>query len=158
MASSYFYGICRWIDVGGVMKKSVEIEVSLESGVDYSDHASEDKPTPEVGDPVIWSVIYPKSNDYATMLAGCAPQLPPASSDLFCFCTRTKGGAVTVCDFTAPPNDRWLDDLNAYLSYWFPHLYTDVQELGLRSDMPRADIVDAISHLINPAVHPIPRE
>lgn len=157
MASSHFYGICRWIDVEGVMRKSVEVEVTLASGVTYSDHATENKPTPAVGDPVIWSVTFPKSDDYATMLAGCAPQLPPAASDLFTFCTKTAGGAVTVCDFVMSTNDTWIADLFKYLDYWFPALAETVRGLNLTKDMARADVVDAISKAINATAPAIPR-
>lgn len=151
MPSSEFYGICRWIDDNGTMRKSVEVEVTLASGVTYSDHASEDKPAPAVGDPVVWVVTYPQSDEYATMLAGTGPQLPPAASDLFTFATRTFGGSAQVCDYALPTNETWINSLLAYLSYWFPALYAQVLALNLTASMSRVAIINAISQAINPS-------
>jgi len=153
MPSSTFYGICRWVqDESLTNRKSVELEVTLASGITYSDHASEDKPSPVVGDPVVWVVTYPNSDDYATMLAGTAPVLPPSSSDIFTFCTRTQGGSAEVCDWHLPVNQTWIDQLHTYLAYWFPALHAQVLAAELSPTMSRAQIVDAISQIIQPGV------
>lgn len=153
MAQSTFYGICRWVqDDVGTFRKSVEMEVTLASGITYSDHASEDKPQPEAGDPVLWVVTFPKSDDYATMLEGTCPHLTPAASDIFTFCTKTEGGSVVVCDYAQPTSQQWIDDLMAYLAYWFPALHTQARDAGLAKEMKRTQIVDALSQIINPAI------
>jgi hypothetical protein len=159
MPRAYFYGISRWVqDEELTFRKSVELEVTLASGITYSDHASESKPQPEVGDPVIWCVTFPNSDDYATMLAGCCPQLPPASSDLFTFCTRTYGGQAQVCDFDLPCGGAWMADLNDYLAYWFPALVLQFEALELGPQTTRVAILNALSQIIQSGVPTVDSE
>lgn len=157
MASSHFYGICRRVDDNGTMRKSVELEVTLASGVEYTDHAAPDGAGSVEGEPVVWYVTFPNSDDYATALAGMCPQLPPAASDLFSFATRTFGGQLQVCDYEMPVNQTWLDSFMAYLAYWFPALHADVlANANLTPTMKRREIIDAVSQRINPLTPPVP--
>lgn len=159
MASSHFYFLNRWVkDEQLVFRKSSELQITVASGWECSDYATEDKIEPVVGDPVISYTTFPKSDEYATVLAGVGPELPPTASDIFTFCTRTYGGSAQVCDFTLPVTETWLTSLNAYLAYYFPALATAFASTGMTTANTRLDVLNALAQIIQPGVAPVTAE
>lgn len=158
MASAFFYGLCRWVfdDAAQTWKMSVSMEVTEASGAEFSQHATEDKPQAELDDPAIWYTEFPNSNNYAVMLAGTCPTLPPASADIFCFCTRTYGGQSQVCDFDLPAGGAWKAALVDYLNFWFPSLAPVAQALGPQTT--RVGFLNALAQVIQPGVAAVTSE
>lgn len=159
MASSHFYFLNRWVKDGqGDFRKSSELQITVASGWECSDHATEDKIEPAVGDPVISYTTFPRSDEYATVLAGVGPELPPTASDIFSFCTRTYGGTAQVCDFLLPVTEAWLAALDAYLTYYFPALATAFASAGLTTANTRLDVLNTLAQIIQPGVAPVTAE
>lgn len=152
MASSRFYFITYYTYDADTSSWVLAISkgVTTQATAEYSIHAGPES-TPQEGDMVLASTIFPVSNEYDVLAEGTAPNKTPTDSRHFMCCLKTYDGVTSVCNFNEACGAPWIAKFHQWLAFWNPAMNAQIAGT-ITGTSTRLEIVNALAALIQPGV------